>query len=399
MRRIMAVGCTTVHPLIAPQVLENTKSQSQNCKCQSVAHFLLIQFSNSQTQFFNPNPVCLQHQHNLHSSASSRNQDKHRETDTETSTTAVIYKKIGDILKMNIFRNMTLPIPPSLFPTLRAVPPPPPLPPHAIAAATASTIHANFPLALTLSLIAGAATGLGGVLITLQHDLSIRRLGIWQGAAAGFMLSVSIFDLGPAALEDLDIFPASIFCTIGGIIFLLLKAAIPEPDMEIFAKADAASRDVLWSGLLTAAGIALHNFPEGVAVCVASLKGIRFGLPLAVAIGLHNIPEGMAVALPLFFATRNKAYAIKMAFWSGMAEPAGVLFVLGIIQFTGELTRSVVAAMMSAVAGIMIVLSLAELLPQGVRHAGNASYIACFLGLCAMTLMLKAISALNLSVG
>ena len=77
------------------------------------------------------------------------------------------------------------------------------------------------------------------------------------------------------------------------------------------------------SGIITALGIALHNFPEGIAVFLASVKGGSLGLSLAVAIALHNIPEGIAVALPVYFATRSRWQALKLTILSGLAEPAG----------------------------------------------------------------------------
>lgn len=265
-------------------------------------------------------------------------------------------------------------------------------------AANVESVRQNFPLALLLSTIAGASTGLGGIL-SVQQNLSAQRLGLWQGIAAGFMLSVSFVDLMPAVLEDLAVLPALFYFFLGAMLFLLLKQFIPEPEIEAYCKDDKAARDVYWSGILTAAGISLHNFPEGVAVCVASLRGIKFGLPLAIAIGLHNIPEGMAVALPLYYATRNKVYAMQMAFLSGMAEPAGVLFILAIIHVSGELSQSAVAKGLSAVAGIMVVLSLLELIPQAVKHAGNrAAILGSLSGLFVMTAMLRLLDYLGLSV-
>lgn len=273
------------------------------------------------------------------------------------------------------------------------------VPPSNDVAASIDSVYANFPLALALSSLAGASTGLGGLITVLQRDPSVHRLGLWQGAAAGFMLSVSFFDLAPTALEDLDLFPAGMFFLIGAAIFALLKQYVPEPDMDVLLKEDMDTREVLWSGILTAAGISLHNFPEGIAVCVASLRGIKFGLPLAIAIGLHNIPEGIAVALPLYYATRNKMYAVRIAFWSGMAEPAGVLFVLVLLHFSGELTRSAVAAGMSAVTGIMVVLSVMELMPQAVKHAGKKSGLgATALGLVFMTALMRTLDHFGLGV-
>lgn len=265
-------------------------------------------------------------------------------------------------------------------------------------AANIESVRQNFPLAILLSTIAGASTGLGG-LISVQQNLSVQRLGLWQGTAAGFMLSVSFVDLMPAVLQDLSPLPALVYFLLGALVFALLKFYIPEPEIEAYCKDDKAAREVLWSGILTAAGISLHNFPEGVAVCVASLRGMQFGLPLAIAIGLHNIPEGMAVALPLYYATRNKYYAMRMALLSGMAEPAGVLFVLAIIHLSGELEQSTVAKGMSAVAGIMVILSVLELFPQAVKYAGTRPAIAAtFAGLATMTALMHILEYLGLSV-
>lgn len=270
-------------------------------------------------------------------------------------------------------------------------------------AASITDVRANFPLALALSSLAGASTGLGGLLMVLpgvQSDLTTRRLGLWQGAAAGFMLSVSCFDLAPSVLEELPWVPALFYFAVGAAMFVLLKLCIPEPDLSAFAKTnDASLRQVLWSGLLTALGISLHNFPEGIAVGVASLKGIHFGLPLALAIGAHNIPEGMAVALPIYFATRKKSYAVKLAFLSGMAEPAGVLFLFAAIHLFGSLTKFTVAAMLSAVAGIMVILSIIELYPQARKHAGSKdALLSTVAGLCIMTVVLRVISRLGFAV-
>lgn len=84
-----------------------------------------------------------------------------------------------------------------------------------------------------------------------------------------------------------------------------------------------AIQQVLASGLITALGIALHNFPEGIAVFLASIKGGSLGLTLALAIALHNIPEGIAVAMPVYFATNSRWEAMKLTVISGLAEPAG----------------------------------------------------------------------------
>jgi len=189
----------------------------------------------------------------------------------------------------------------------------PPLPP------SSADVWANAPLALTLSTVAGLSTGLGGILITRYPDMSWRRLGQWQAAAAGFMLSVSALDLLPGALADAGGGVVAAAFVAGACLVGAIKAWVPEPDVSALvagggdAKAGGGGggggsgggssspsgpgaaerrRRVLTSALVTAVGLTLHNAAEGAAVCLASLKGLRFGLPIALAILAHNIPEG-----------------------------------------------------------------------------------------------------------
>jgi zinc transporter, ZIP family len=250
---------------------------------------------------------------------------------------------------------------------------------QASGASSAEQVVANFPLALLLSTLAGASTGLGGLLIVAQLDLTTKRLGLLQGAAGGFMLSVSLTDMLPTALEDLFVGVAIFYMALGALCFLALRRFIPEPDLDAFAsrafsKDDpTVTRSVLWSGLITAIGISLHNFPEGIALCVASVRGLHVGLPLAVAIALHNIPEGICVAMPIYFATESKSFAVKLAFLSGMAEPLGVIAMTAAVHSTGMvLTKAAVSAMLSAVAGVMIIISVVELVPQARQYAGKS---------------------------
>ncbi len=79
------------------------------------------------------------------------------------------------------------------------------------------------------------------------------------------------------------------------------------------------------SGILTAIGISLHNFPEGIAVYMAALRGAHVGIPLATAIALHNIPEGMSVAAPLYFVSKSRWTAMKWCTISGIFEPLGAI--------------------------------------------------------------------------
>lgn len=238
----------------------------------------------------------------------------------------------------------------------------------------------------------------GGLLMVLQKDLSYEKLGYWQGAAGGFMLCVSFVDLLPEVLsEGVAYWQSGLLFLLGIGVIAALKLFVPEPDLAVLKGKDENLRAVLWSGLLTALGIGIHNFPEGIAVFISTLRGIEVGLPLAVAIGLHNVPEGMAVALPIYFATGNKWRAVQLALISGLAEPIGVLFV--ILFSKNIMTGEVVGLMLSTVAGIMVALSFLELVPQAVKHSGvKGAALSTTGGFLAMTAILKAIESVGLKV-
>lgn len=151
-------------------------------------------------------------------------------------------------------------------------------------------------------------------------------------------------------------------------------------------------RQVLFSGIVTAIGISLHNFPEGMAVFLGSMKGLRVGINLAFAIALHNIPEGVAVALPVYFATQSKWQAFKIATLSGLAEPLGVIIVAYL--FPSSLSPEVLEGLLGSVGGVMAFLTLHELLPLAFDYAGQKRAVqAVFFGMAFMSASLYFLQA------
>jgi len=115
------------------------------------------------------------------------------------------------------------------------------------------------------------------------------------------------------------------------------------------------------TGLLVALGISIHNFPEGMATFVGTLEDLQLGLAIAVAIAVHNIPEGLAVSAPIYAATGSRKKAFLWSFLSGISEVVGAsLAALILFPFLSEKLMGYVLA---AVGGIMVVISLDEILP------------------------------------
>lgn len=248
--------------------------------------------------------------------------------------------------------------------------------------------------ALILTLIAGSATGIGGALVLFKKKLSSNFLAGSLGLSAGVMIFISLAELYPEAqAEVMRITPGAHGKTfvlmaffVGMGIITLIDFLIPEyenpheaPGLSLGEK--TAAVDMLEHtgtaaalkklGIMSALAIAIHNFPEGVATFIGALNNQEMGAGITFAIALHNIPEGIAVAIPIYYATRNKAKALLYATLSGLSELLGALLCILITSVFGiELTGDSMAfpLILSAVAGIMIYISLDELLPTAEKY-------------------------------
>jgi len=131
-------------------------------------------------------------------------------------------------------------------------------------------------------------------------------------------------------------------------------------------------------GVFSALAIAIHNFPEGLATFMSGLTNPTLGISIAVAIAIHNIPEGLAVSAPIFFATKSRKKAFVLSFLSGLAEPVGALAGYFILRsLFNDTTFGIVFA---AVAGIMVYISLDELLPTAEEYGEHHIAIGGVIG-------------------
>ena len=140
-------------------------------------------------------------------------------------------------------------------------------------------------------------------------------------------------------------------------------------------------------GIITALAIAVHNFPEGIATFMSGYESWETGLAVALAVAIHNIPEGVAVSVPIYAATGSRRKAFWYSFASGLAEPVGALVGFALLMpIMSEVTMCVV---MAAVAGIMIYISLDELLPAAREYGENhIEMYGLIVGMAVMALSL-----------
>jgi ZIP family zinc transporter len=151
------------------------------------------------------------------------------------------------------------------------------------------------------------------------------------------------------------------------------------------------SRGLMRTGLFTAAAIALHNVPEGLAICFSTLQDPSIGLAIAVAVALHNVPEGISVSVPIYYATGDRTKAFVYSLLSGLSEPAGAAIAVGVLLLLTDgaaaIPWHVVGMLLGGVAGIMVYISLDDLLPASRAFGkGHDSLIGVVAGMAVMAL-------------
>lgn len=224
----------------------------------------------------------------------------------------------------------------------------------------------NFWLAFGLTMFAGLSTGIGSLIALATNRTSTRFLSIAMGFSAGVMIYVSFVELLPESIELLhkstgnEAFGIFAFF-IGILIIAIIDRLIPEPNNPHSISEIDPSQKLRRMGIFTALAIAIHNFPEGIAAFASVLVDPKVGVPIAIAIAIHNIPEGIAVSIPIYHATGNKKQAFWLSFSSGLAEPAGAL--IGFLILQAVFNDNVMGWLIGGVAGVMVFISLDELLP------------------------------------
>jgi len=292
-------------------------------------------------------------------------------------------------------------------------------------------------IAFGLTVFAGMATGIGSIIAFAAERTNYRFLAVSTGFSAGVMLYVSFVEIFVKGVDSLTksygpywghwINAASFFAgmlLIGLIDNLIPSAENPhetrseketaplhDPSLPI-SDFSAAAREcgdisapgmpatgvqhqkLMRMGLFTALAIAIHNFPEGLATFMAALQDPALGLAIAVAVALHNIPEGISVSVPIFYASGSRKKAFAYSFLSGLAEPIGagiayLLLRLLVGGANGGIPAQAMGILFGAVAGIMVYISLDELLPTSRAYGkGHDSLIGLIAGMVVMALSL-----------
>lgn len=266
--------------------------------------------------------------------------------------------------------------------------------------------------AFGLTMFAGLATGIGSALAFFTRTTNTRFLSAALGFSAGVMIYVSFVEIFVKARTELMADHGEVTGTwitvisfFGGIALIaLIDKLVPnyenphelhsieemDQGLENLPRNEAHDFAKLKRmGVFTALAIGIHNFPEGLATFTAALTDPSLGVAIAVAIAIHNIPEGIAVSVPIYYATGSRKKAFKLSFLSGLSEPIGAI--VGYLLLMPFLSPTIFGILFAGVAGIMVFISLDELLPAaeeyGEHHISIYGMVAG-MGVMALSLLL-----------
>ena len=255
------------------------------------------------------------------------------------------------------------------------------------------------PLMLTLG--AGLATGIGSTIALFAHRTNKRLLSFSLGLSGGVMIYVSFVELFQQANTTLSaewgahtgviVTVASFFAGILliGVIDRLVPSVENPHEAHMIEELEKKPKNakLMRMGLMTALAIGIHNFPEGIATFATAVENPTLGIAIAVAIAIHNIPEGIAVSIPVFYATGDRMKAFRYSLLSGLAEPVGALLAYFILM--PFMSPVMMGCILAGVAGIMVFISIDELLPAA-REYGEAhiSIYGVMSGMAIMALSL-----------
>ncbi len=241
-------------------------------------------------------------------------------------------------------------------------------------------VSSNLGIAFILTILAGLSTGIGSAIAYFIKKPKIVYLSFSLGLSAGVMIYISFMELLPNSLRIVGKYWGTVSFFAGIAVIGLIDLLICEPENpHDFEGLDepTAVRDpsrLMRTGLLTALAIGIHNFPEGLATFASTLSDVKLGIFIAIAIAIHNIPEGIAVSVPIFYATQNKNKAFFYSFLSGVSEPVGA--VIGYLILLPFLTPAVLAGLLAFIAGVMVYISLDEMVPMAHRYGHGHLAIA-----------------------
>ena len=256
--------------------------------------------------------------------------------------------------------------------------------------------------AFLLTILAGLSTGIGSLIAFFIRKPKTSYLSFSLGFSGGVMLYISFMELLPNGMEAIGEFWSIVILFSGMLVIGIMDFLLPEVENphhivdaecleEDLKKCEDENSDqkskLMKMGVVMALAIGIHNFPEGMATFGTALSDLNLGILTSIAIALHNIPEGISVSIPIYYATKNRKKAFLYSFLSGLAEPVGAA--IGYLILRPFLNDQVIGGLLVFISGVMIYISLDEILPTAHHYGqGHIVIIGIVLGMIVMALSL-----------
>lgn len=227
-------------------------------------------------------------------------------------------------------------------------------------------------MAFLLTTMAGFSTLIGTIPIFIKFKNVDKIISGALAFAAGVMICVSITDLIPESINMLNdgfngfftVLLSFIFILVGIFISNFISKMLPDVDYK-----ELSNKKLYKVGIISMLAIILHNIPEGIATFITTTKSTSLGLSLTIAIALHNIPEGISISIPIYYSTQSKLKAIFYTFISALSEPLGAI--LTYFFLFKYINNTILGLIFSLIAGLMIHISIVELIPESINHKYN----------------------------
>ena len=258
-------------------------------------------------------------------------------------------------------------------------------------------------LSLGLTTLVGLSMGLGSLLSFIVDETNKRFLALSLSFSAGIMIYVSFMAILPEGMELIESYTGqhSSLIALTGFFGGMLITALMEKLVHRFGGhihghhhgehknvEEHDDEHLSKLGLMSAVAIAIHNLPEGLALFTAGLKDITMAIPIAAAIVLHNIPLSIAISVPIYHSTGSKKKAFTYSLLVGLCQPLGAI--IGYALLSRYFNDLVFGVLFSVVAGVMIFVSLDELLPSAQKYEDHhISVYGAIAGMMVMALSLN----------
>lgn len=240
---------------------------------------------------------------------------------------------------------------------------------------------------LVLSVLAGLATGIGGLLIAIFGRINERLLSFATGVASGMMLAVSFLSLLADALELVNLTTVVLGFSTGFFVLFALDIVIPHIHVTLKGEGIVVNEELLGKSALIALGVAMHNIPEGMAVALTYTHKESLGLLVALTIGIHNVPEGAVTAIPLTEMGFSKLRVFLITLLTGITEP---LFAFLTFAFFSGAQLTILGFNSAFAAAAMIYITVDELIPEAYKTGhGHSVSLGLILGILLSLYLLR----------